>query len=143
VTIDNAMKLLLPRTGKKMDTLMPLILKYSTDFIRPLLEKIDMVDYTKKSRELKVAEEYAARLMKKKYSWVKAQRVARQLVEKYPTHGFVIDQNEAESYDVFAPGEWFGLGLNIRKASEEIETLFDRLTPFLDSLTVIGRLKEI
>src|SRR3954467_14174828 len=64
-------------------------------FLRPLLEKIDTLDYTRKSRELKVAEEYAIRLMRPTYKAVKAKRVARQLVEKYPTHGFVIDSYEA------------------------------------------------
>src|ERR1022692_2149925 len=60
-------------------------------------EKIDTVDYTKKSRELKVAQEYAVRLMQKNYHQKEAKQIAAHLVEQYPTHGFVIDREEAES----------------------------------------------
>jgi hypothetical protein len=143
VTIDNMMKLLLPRTGKKLDTILPHVLSYTTQFVRPLLEKIDMVDYTKKSRELKVAEEYAARLMRKKIGWEAAQRAARHLVERFPTHGFVIDREEAETPHFAGQNQWGGLGLKVTHPKNAVETIFEQLTEFLDSLTVIGRIKEV
>jgi hypothetical protein len=138
--IDQLMYLLAQRTGKRMDTLLPLVLDYSTNFVRPLLEKIDTVDYTKKSRELKVAEEYAVRLMQQNYPLKVAKQVAAHLVEQYPTHGFVIDRQEAETETI--SGETYGLGLKISRPSIELEKIFEEMQPYLDGLSVVGRLKE-
>src|SRR5258706_308230 len=79
------------------------------------------------------------------YRAAEAKRVARQLVEKYPTHGFVIDSLEASSFEVEPDGETFGLGLNLcdlGDKEEEVENRLERLTPYLDELTVIGRVQE-
>src|SRR6185436_18404312 len=95
-SIDQMLLLLGTRFFRKVDTALPLVLDYATKFARPLLEKIDTVDYVKKSRELKVAEEYAMRLMMPNYQLTEAKTIARRLVELYPTHGFVIDREEAE-----------------------------------------------
>jgi hypothetical protein len=139
--IDQLMILMAGRTGKKIDTLLPLVFDYANNFVRPLLEKIDTVDYTKKSRELKVAEEYAVRLMKRNYKLDTAKGIAAHLVSKYPTHGFVVDRQEAGSPQL--NGESFGLGLKVRPYSKEIETIFEKMQPYLDSLTVMGRLVEV
>jgi hypothetical protein len=139
--IDQLMLLMSGRTGKKIDTLLPLVFDYANNFVRPLLEKIDTVDYTKKSRELKVAEEYAVRLMKRNYKLDMAKSIAAHLVSKYPTHGFVVDRQEAGSPQI--NGESFGLGLKIRPFSKEIEQIFEKMHPFLDSLTIMGRLMEV
>jgi hypothetical protein len=144
--VDQLMPQLIRRAGKKVDTLLPLVLNYVVSFVKPLLEKIDAVDYTKKSRELKVAEQYAIRLMKSRYTWLKAKAVAGSLVEKFPTHGFVIDRDEATAYeDVGASGvsEKFGLGLSIKEGPPETENILSELVPVLDGLTVIGRLEEV
>ena len=140
-TIDRLLFWMKRTTGKKVDVLLPLIFEYANDFVRPLLEKIDTVDYTKKSRELKVAEEYGVRLMQKNYPFKTAKQIASHLVAKYPTHGFVIDGQESESNSV--AGESIGLGLRLQRTNGEIEKIFEDLSPFLDSLTAIGRLKEI
>ncbi len=139
--IDQLMILMAERTGKKLDTLMPLVFDYATNFVRPLLEKIDTVDYTRKSRELKVAEEYAVRLMQVAYSFKTAKQIASHLVGKYPTHGFVVDRQEARASTI--SGETYGLGLKIQPISKEIEAIFEEMLPFLDSLSVIGRLIEV
>jgi hypothetical protein len=139
--IDQLMILMAGRTGKKIDTLLPLVFDYANNFVRPLLEKIDTVDYTKKSRELKVAEEYAVRLMKRNYKLDTAKSIAAHLVSKYPTHGFVVDRQEAGSPQL--NGESFGLGLKIQPYSKDIEKVFEKMQPFLDSLTVMGRLVEV
>jgi len=139
--IDQLMQLMAERTGKKLDTLLPHVLNYSNQFVRPLLEKIDTVDYTKKSRELKVAEEYALRLMQKNYPFKVAKQIAAHLVDKYPTHGFVIDAQEAQSMN--ASGESFGLGLKAKPASNEVQAIFEEMQPYLDSLTMMGRLVEV
>ncbi len=104
--MDQVMQLLLLRTRKKSDVLLPMVFDHTTKFLRPLLEKIDTIELTRKSRDLKVAEQYAVRLMKNAgYSWSEAQRIARALVERFPTHGFVIDRQEAEAKEMMSvPG---------------------------------------
>jgi hypothetical protein len=141
--IDQAMRLLMTRTGKKSDTLLPLVLKYATDFARPLLDKIDTLDYTKRSRDLKIAEQYAIRLMRPNYSQTDAERIAAHLVEKYPAHEFVIDAQESEVCQSLGATEWFGLGLKTMASINGIQEEIDRLTPFLDKFTALGMIKEI
>jgi hypothetical protein len=139
--VDQMMFMLATRYGRKMDVALPLVLEYATKFARPLLEKIDTVDYVKKSRELKVAEEYAIRLMMPHYAHGTAKSIARKLVEMYPTHGFVIDREEAES----APrhGVAYGLGLKVSHPNKEVESIMRRMIPFLDTIPAIGRLTEL
>lgn len=141
--IDQAMQLLMGRTRKKSDTLLPLVLEYAANFLRPLLEKIDTVDYTKKSRDLKVAEQYAVRLMRANYSAADARRIASHLVEKYSTHGFVIDREEAKACEQISHSEWFGLGLKVGDMSKELDEAIEQIIPFMDTLTVAGRVMEV
>jgi len=140
--VDQSMMMYIARTGKRTDVLLPQVLQYATNFLRPLLEKIDTVEYTRKSRELKVAEDYAVRLMMPNYGIDVAKRIARQLVERYATHGFVIDRREARLHQRLTAEETFGLGLNVERPPASAEKLFTRLTPFLDSQTIIGRIEE-
>ncbi len=145
--VDQTMLLLLRRTGKRTDVILPQVLSYVSHFLQPLLQKIDTLDYTKKSRELKVAEEYAVRLMRPNYPWTDAKRIARQLVERYPTHGFVIDKEEAEEYEtVGIGGETFGLGLNLCDKfsdNEDVNDILEAIIPYLDSLVVSGRIRKM
>jgi hypothetical protein len=131
--IDQLMPLLMKRTGKKLDTILPLVLSYMSNFVRPVLEKIDTVDLTKKSRELKVAEEYATRLMTPHYDRDLAKTTARALLESFPTHGFVIDREEAERR----------LRLKVTKPNAETEKIIDRIIPKLDTITAVGRIVEM
>jgi hypothetical protein len=129
---DRSMLMLVSRTGKKTDTLMPLVSRFVTDMVRPLFEKIDAVHYTQMARALKVAEDYAVRLLQPRYPVKEAQRIARHLVEKYSEHGFVIDAKEAQS-----------IGLKVAELSVDQIVAVDALTPMLDhGLTVLGCLKE-
>jgi hypothetical protein len=97
--VDQTMQLLLRRMPKKSDVLLSQALNYVANLMKPLLEKVDTVDYSRKSRDLKVAEEYAARLMRKSYGFMRGREIARSLVEKYPAHGFVIDADEALTHN--------------------------------------------
>lgn len=92
--IDQTMFLLLDRTGKKVDKLMPLIMTFTSQTIAPLLDKIDIVHYTERARVLKIAEEYATRLLHPRHSNPEA--VARRLVNAYPAHDFVIGREELD-----------------------------------------------
>lgn len=140
--IDQTMQLLIARSGKKTDVLLPAVMNYVNGFLRPLLEKIDTIDLSKKSRELKIAEQYATRLLRKNYAPHEAASIALSLVQDYPDHGFVIDQEEATSSRVGYPLGQYGLGLKAEAADDELEGLFVKVLHHLDSLTVIGRIEE-
>jgi hypothetical protein len=143
--IMQAMNVLMPRIGKRTDVVLPQVLEYVSKFYRPILEKIDTVDYTRKSRDLKLAEEYAVRLMRK-MDLSDAKAIASELVANYPTHGFVIDREEA-----FSPrGNKKGLsGLGLKEAQlsarvkEKFEEIVSGMIPYLDELNVIGRIMHI
>ena len=131
-SVDRTMFLMAPRTRKKIETLLPMILKFVSDMTRPLFEKIEAVHYTQMSRTLKVAEEYAIRLLQTKYPLKKAQDIARRLVSHYPEHGFIIDTAEAGAFE-----------LELASVSDKLQVIFDSMRPFLARLTVIGHLKEV
>lgn len=41
------------------------------------------------------------------------------------------------------PDNAFGLGLNTKPAARNLQSIFDDLVPYLDSVTAIGRLAEV
>jgi hypothetical protein len=130
--VDELMTLLLNRTGKKVDTVLPHALRFVADMSRPLFEKIDTVHYTQVSRVLKEAEEYAVRLLIPKYSLRDAQRIARHLVEHYPVHDFVIDRDEAEEF-----------GLEIADLEPQTAELLNEISDNLVGVTALGRFQEV
>lgn len=132
--VDQTMMLLINRTGKKLDILLPATLRYVSDMMRPMFEKVDVVHYTQLARILKVAEEYAIRLLRPRYSKDEAERIARHLVERYPEHGFIIDAEEASNPE---------LGLKTKEPSDEQARIMDRIIPFLGRVNIIGRLQEV
>jgi Serine dehydrogenase proteinase len=129
---DRTMFLLTPRTRKKVETLLPLVLDYIAKMMLPLFEKIDAVHYTQVSRSLKVAEEYAIRLLQAKYQRKKAEEIARRLVSYYPEHGFVIDGAEAAAF-----------GLETTFGTPEQQKIMDSMRVDLTRVTAIGRLVEV
>lgn len=129
--LDRSMMFVLGRSGKKVGTLYPHMMSFVNGMIRPLFEKIDAVHYTQSARTLKIAEEYAVRLLKPKYLDEEARKIAESLVSKYPDHGFFIGADEADS-----------LGLEYEEPSAEISATLDLMKPFLSKLTVIGTLKK-
>lgn len=143
VAMDQAMALLVRRMHKRTDVLLPIVLDYVASTLKPLLEKIDTIDYARKSRQLKVVEEYAARLMRRQYGFPRAKQIARQLVENYPEHGFVIDRDELLTTPSQDPEESFGVGIKAERATAKTQAAIDRLLPYLDVVTAIGRLEEI
>ncbi len=131
--LDQTTLFMLSRTGKKVETVLPLAMRFVSDMIRPLFEKVDVVHFTQRARVLKVAEEYAIRLLRPQYSKEQAEKIARRLVEKYPEHGFVIDIDEIRDNE---------LGLNVVKPKAELLNLINELVSYLDGLNVIGQLVE-
>lgn len=140
---DQAMILFASRMGKKPQFLMPYALQYATSIVGPMAEKIDTAEVTAKSRELKVAEDYAIRIMRPNYPLNVAERIARNLVQQYSTHSFVIDRTEAGTPSA-GRGSAFNLGLNITEISQEIEALFTKMAPYLEEdQPVLGRIVEV
>lgn len=91
------------------------ILEFSAAFARPILEQIDLVAVSAASTSLDVAVEYGARLLSYRHNrngMASARSLTTQLVRGYPTHGYVIDRDEARD----------GLGLPV-KDIEEYELL--------------------
>ena len=145
---DQAMFLFLSRTGKKAETVMPLAMQYATSMVKPLVEKIDTIELTKKSRELKVAEDYAIRLMRQNYNSRDYERIADALVSKYSTHSFVIDRAEAGKGVAggkaqISPYSGLSLGLNVMVPSDTIEDLFAKLAVELGTVTAMGQILEV
>ena len=108
-SIDDMTQLLLSRTGKKISTILPLVMELVPNLVRPLFENVDVVQYTQMARILKVAEDYAVRLLRMKYDSHIANRIARALVSNYSDHAVAIDQEEARQ-----------IGLKIRQPSEKL-----------------------
>src|SRR5438132_678970 len=75
--IDQTMMLLLSRTGKKVESTLPQVLKFVSDMMRPMFENIDVVHFTQRARFLKVAEEYAIRLLRPRHNKDHAEAIAR------------------------------------------------------------------
>jgi hypothetical protein len=129
---DETLYALKVRTRKKMSTLMPLALEFTSQMMRPLVEKVDTVHYAKQSRILKVAEEYAIRLLKPNVGEKGARAIASRFVNEYPEHGFIINREEANEFFPISDG------------NEEQATAIAALEDYFTSseLTVIGRVKE-
>lgn len=120
---------------KDVKSLLPLVIPYVTGLTRPLLEKVDVVRYTRKARALKVAEMYAERLLNVRHTRPQAKRLSTALAWDYPDHGFVIDIEELGR-----------LGLEAGQLSADENRIVDAV--FLELAkanvsTVVGRLEEV
>ena len=133
-TVDKQMQLLTNRSGMKIRTLLPDVHSFVSSLVRPLFEKIDIVHYTQMSRLLKVAEEYAIRLLSPHRHVLKddPKSIARRLVHGYPEHGFFIDAAEAKT-----------IGLNVEEPIGELAILMSKLVPHLENTAMIGRVEKL
>ena len=130
--MDSMVRMLLSRMDKPMNDIVRFAIEFSTSLVRPLMENIDVVEYTRRSRELKMGEEYAIRLLKNNYNDTKAKRISRSLVSDYPDHGFVIDCDEAKD-----------IGLDATLPHGEVADAYTKILPYLDGrLAAIGLLKR-
>ena len=129
--LDKAMILFATRTGMKAKTLLPHVTRFVADLTGPLFGHIDVVHYTQVSRALKEGEEYARRLLRRRLGPADANAIARQLVENYPEHGFIIDRDEAKD-----------LGLRLKDPTDDQSRIMDDIADQLNGLTAIGRITE-
>lgn len=129
--VDLMVPLLHGRTGKKMSTLLPMVLDFVASMKSPLLEKLDTVHYSQQARVLKEAEDYAVRLLQRAGVGDRAaQDIPSRLVNRYPDHSFVIDREEAAEF----------LSLEATPSNDVVEALAD-LADFLtdNQLVALGR----
>lgn len=119
----------LQKSGKRIDVLLPMVLDYVAKMMRPLLEDVDAVRYSQRSRSLKIAEEYGLRLLEGSYPREQAEAITFNLVWNYPEHGFPIYSDEARN-----------LGLNVPDLSSNISEVLDRIAVHLmdNPTTLIG-----
>lgn len=138
---DQAMMMFVSRMPKRPESLLPVALEYATSMLKPLVAKIDTIELTRKSRELKVAEDYAIRLMRVNYDRKTYTKIASSLVERFSTHDFVIDRTEAgEGID---GDRSLTLGLEIAKVDASVDKLLSQLCPLLERALLIGQITEI
>jgi hypothetical protein len=90
--------------------------------IAPIMSQIDPMHVGEVSRALKIGKEYGERLGF--FSMNLHDDALVRLVEKYPSHGFVIDRSEAEE-----------LFLHVRDASKEEKDLID-LKPLMSAVRI-------
>lgn len=101
---DQAMLFLMQRSGKKIETLIPHALDFAAKLQAPMVSKIDTIHYSQQSRLLKVAQDYAERLLAPNYG-PNGMEIAQRLVHNYPEHGFVIDPLEAREIGLSVPAD--------------------------------------
>jgi len=127
-TLDVTTQFLVARTRKNVDAILPMATQFVHGLVRPLFNGVDAVRYTQLCRTLKVAEEYAVRLMVlRKLSREKAIKIANRLIRTYPEHAFAIDFNEIED-----------IGLEVREATGRVSDILDRMVPMLSKVSAIG-----
>jgi hypothetical protein len=131
--LDRTMMFLIGRTGKKVERMLPQVAKYIADIMSPMLAHVDVVHFTQRARLLKVAEEYAIRLLRSRHSNEEAQTIARHLVEKYPEHDFVIDADELAAIGI----------KNTKQPTADQINLMDGMIPYLGKTSFIGRVEGV
>lgn len=84
------------RSGNRiaLSTAMDVASKLATDLFAPLLAKLDPIDVGERARESAVAREYGERLLE--HSKNMDLDTLTTLIQGYPSHGFVIDREEAK-----------------------------------------------
>src|ERR1041384_5312291 len=113
-TLDVTMQFLVAKTRKRVDAILPMATQFVHGLVHPLFASIDAVRYTQLSRTLKVAEEYAVRLMEPRLGREKAVDIANRLILAYPEHAFAIDYEEIKA-----------IGLDVEEATGTVSDILD------------------
>lgn len=132
--VDQQMLFWLRRSRKKVDTLLPLVSHFVSEMMQPLFDKIDTVYYTGMARNLKVAQDYAQRLLEK--CGVKpddAKEIADKLTNSYSEHGYIVDCDELKR---------IGLS-NIEEAKGKIADIIEDMAFMGPQSTMLGPLEVI
>jgi hypothetical protein len=133
--LDETMLTMMAGTQKRTEVMLPIACRFVSNMMAPLLEKIDTVHYAKQSRILKVAEDYATRLLLPHHGPKAAGAIADRLVNGYPEHGFVIDRKEMS--------DLMGVSLEPPVAVQGAVQRLDQCLWGEAPLIAIGKLKEV
>lgn len=117
--------------AQELDEFLPTAMGFVADEFKPLLSKVDVVHWTYLSRLLRVAHDYAIRLLQPKYDRATAQRIARSLVEAYPGHDFFVDGNELSR-----------IGIEVRAPDGKLSDIVDDLFDLVGGVSAIGFLQQ-
>ena len=112
-------------TGIPRKSVLPALLTFTTDFVNPIVAKLDPKAIHRATSQLDVAREYGKRLLAMRAdpcAEADAERITYHLVNDYPDHGFIISRDEARS-----------VGLPVRQLDGyEYTDLFRTLGPVLE-----------
>ena len=128
-------------TRKRLNTLMPHVFKFVAELNAPLFQKVDAVRFTRMSRILDVAQQYAVRLLEKKYGKESATSIAHDLVANYPTHGLIINREETRKIGTRGAHRP-PVGLRVERNTANMNRILDELYGLVPQITAIGRLTE-
>jgi hypothetical protein len=132
--VDQQMLFWLGRTGKKVETLLPLATHFVAEMMQPLFDKIDTVYFTGVARNLKVAQDYAQRLLENRgLNARKAESIADKLTNAYSEHGYIIDCNELKCIGID----------NAEEARGDIADIIENMAFMASKSVMLGPLEEI
>lgn len=132
--VDQQMIFWLGRTGKKVDTLLPLATHFVAEMMQPLFDKIDTVYFTGVARNLKVAQDYAQQLLEKRgINSRKAANIADKLTNAYSEHGYIIDCDELKQIGID----------NAEEAKGNIADIIEDMAFMSPKSVMLGPLEEI
>ncbi len=132
--VDQQMIFWLGRTGKKIDTLLPLATHFVAEMMQPLFDKIDTVYFTGVARNLKVAQDYAQQLLEKRgLNSRKAANIADKLTNAYSEHGYIIDCDELKQIGID----------NAEEAKGNIADIIEDMAFMAPKSVFLGPLEEI
>ncbi len=99
-SLDLATVLFIKKGGMDIPYAIEKALGFVSCIVAPLYEQVNPMELGEAGRELEVGEEYSKRIMKRygyhSLSDEEIQAITYRLVRQYPTHGFVIDIEEAK-----------------------------------------------
>jgi len=132
--VDQQMLFWLGRTGKKVETLLPIATHFVSEMMRPLFEKIDTVNYTGMARILKVGQDYAQRLLEKTgLDTTEAAGIADKLTNAYSEHGYVLDYDELRRAGI----------KNAQEATGDVASILEEMVFMELNSIMLGPLEEV
>jgi hypothetical protein len=131
--VDQQMLFWVIRCRKRVETLLPIATHFVAEMLQPLFDKIDTVNYTGMARTLKVAQDYAERLLERKgLDHDTASEIADRLTNSYSEHGYAIDCEEMNR-----------IGLkNVEEAKGNVAQIIEEMAFIESDSTILGPLKK-
>ena len=115
---------------KAFETKSKIATEFVNEMIRPLVEKLQVVHYTRMARIMDIMKKYGRQLMKRAgYSPKSVEAVIESLGEEYPDHGYIIDVREARD-----------LGLRAESPKTEVASFIEQMEKVCGCQTIVGKL---